>query len=128
MRRNDPGLTGGLIDPSEGGSRFPVTAIAAVFFGVLFGYLACLHGSDMGQQALIAFAVWSVAATFACLMLVWCFKYVFMLIVLVTGAMWWTQSPGFQQAASRMQGVKTDLCGRITYEMPDVDYKQWICS
>ncbi|MGB3247048.1 MAG: hypothetical protein WBB25_21150 [Sulfitobacter sp.] len=126
MQRSDPGLNGMVA--AHGRSRgLPVGAIAIFGFGLLFGYLACLHGSEIDAKNFVAFAVWSAVAVLAGFLVTWFFKYVLVLAVLLVAALWYTNSPSFRTAASEARDVRGDLCGIMTFEFDGLPYKDWIC-
>ena len=127
MRRNDPGLTGGLAAGPVGGGRFSIRVLAIVVVGVLFGYLSCLHGQELNAKAGAAFAAWSAGAIVLGFLVTWLFKYLFILALLLVAALWYTNSPTFRTAASEARSIRTDLCQRITFEFDGVPYKEWIC-
>ena len=116
--------------PSKGnnlGGSAGVSTFAIFACGLLFGYLSCLHGTEMGQPQLIAFAAWSAAGIFVGYMVTWFFKYVLVLVVLLVGALWYTDNPVFNQAAREARGLRGDMCDLITFDSPDVPIKKWIC-
>ena len=112
---------------NRGGPGLPVGSIAVVLIGLLFGYLACLHTSAMDAKAFVAFGVWSAAAILVGFVVMWFFKYVLILAVMLIAALWYTQSPTFRDAATNAQGLRSDLCAKMTFEFEGLPYKEWIC-
>lgn len=127
MQRNDPGLSGGVAPASRSIAGFALSTIAIVGFGLLFGYLACLHGVEINEKSLVAFAAWSAIAILIGFLVTWFFKYVLILAVLLIAVLWYTNSPTFRSAAGEARSIRSDLCQRITFEFDGVPYKEWIC-
>ena len=95
--------------------------------GLLFGYLSCLHGTEMTQTDLVAFAAWSAVGIAVGYVVTTFFKYVLIIAVLIVGALWYTDNPVFANAASDARGLRGEMCKLITLDIPDVPIKKWIC-
>ena len=108
-------------------SRIGALGLAVMAFGLVFAYMANLHGREIATPELIAFGIWVLGFVLIAVLLEWFAKWFVLLALTLAGFMWWSQDPTFERYAANAQSTRNELCRDAAGAFPDAPVSEYLC-